>query len=395
MGPEGGELEGFSGLACPSILNHGDTIGVNRTGCLAHQLWCRKDAPLHCEYGHVDFLSNDPQVCKNASFWQEQPCEVDFEVVLKFVQIAEPKVVQDLQKEVPDQDLQIELLQREVQKKYKRCGETNPGRCIAVDSGEKCDEDLADQHHLNPADTKVDLDLLLPHCNRIYGNSTDPSPGLRCPKIGGVIGCLPIALWCQHWFQQDCGYGIVTTDPRICENVTFWEKISCPQYTYRCNGYFPGQCAGGNVSCYDGSDFYLEPLLDDGDCGERLKCQASLKVQLSEEDLQALQVNTTGMVCLDKALICDLYPQCMGGQDELECEEVYLEKEIFTKDQTFPCPNPYYNITLPDGRIEKRFTHRAIRCNADPECWGGEDEKGCNVVEITAQYVIRKLPPQS
>ena len=98
-------------------------------------------------------------------------------------------------------------------------------------------------------------------------------------------------------------------------------------------------------------------------------------------------------VCLDKRLICDLHPQCQGGEDELreECNEVYLEKKILTKDQTFTCPNPYHTITMADGRTEKIFTLRAIRCNADPECWGGEDEEGCNIVEDTAQNVIRKL----
>merc|ERR1719220_134292 len=67
------------------------------------------------------------------------------------------------------------------------------------------------------------------------------------------------------------------------------------------------------------------------------------------------------------------------------------EKKIFTKDQNFICPSPYYNITLPDGRIKKLFTHRAIRCNGDPECWGGEDEKGCKIVETTAKYIIPVL----
>ena len=70
---------------------------------------------------------------------------------------------------------------------------------------------------------------------------------------------------------------------------------------------------------------------------------------------------------------------------------LFSEKKIFSNDQTFICPNPYYNIALPDGKTKKLFTHRAIRCDADPECWGGEDERGCNVVEAIAQYVIRKL----
>ena len=104
-------------------------------------------------------------------------------------------------------------------------------------------------------------------------------------------------------------------------------------------------------------------------------------------------MDETDTVCLDKKLVCNLHPQCRGVEDELweECNQAYLEKKLFTKGQTFICPNPYYNVTLPDGQTKKLFTNRAIRCNADPECWGREDEKGCNVVEAIAQYVIHKL----
>ena len=197
------------------------------------------------------------------------------------------------------------------------------------------------------------------------------------------VGCLAVSSWCQKNWQQDCGYGIGTTDPKICRNMTFWKKVPCPAGYQRCNGDFPGQCALRDLKCLDGSD-QLEPLPSEGDCGEKLKCKPMQNpVGLAKTD----------EVCLDKKLVCDLHPQCQGGEDELreECNEVYLEKKIFTKDQTFICPNPYYNVLQPDGQTKKLFTHRAIRCNSDPECWGGEDEEGCNIVEATAQYVIRKL----
>ena len=101
-------------------------------------------------------------------------------------------------------------------------------------------------------------------------------------------------------------------------------------------------------------------------------------------------MNKGDEVCLDNKLKCDLHPQCQGGEDELleECNEAY--KKLFSKDQTFICPNPYHEVNLTNGEMKKIFTHRAVRCNANPECWGGEDEIGCDLAEAIERYVIRK-----
>merc|ERR1719264_685122 len=131
--------------------------------------------------------------------------------------------------------------------------------------------------------------------------------------------------------------------------MTFWGNKTCgPGFRSRCNGDFPGQCAGAHVECLDGSD-KLEPLQDEGDCGEKLKCKARQSLQVKISRFEIVSVNKGDEVCLDKKLKCDLHPQCQGGEDELldECNEAY--KKLFSKDQTFICPNPYHEVTLQNG----------------------------------------------
>ena len=351
MGP--GKYEKLPGLACPNTEFSPDNITLSR--CLPYFSWCYD--PIYCGYGPVNFLASDPQICKNASFWQEHTT------------CGHPKL--------------------------KRCNGNYPGRCILLsDSEETCDADLPDQPSLNQADRTIDLDILLPLCIDVNSNRT---LGLRCPASPG--GCLDILSWCQKKFLRHCGYGIVTTDPKICRNMTFWENVPCPIPWHRCNGDWPGQCASGDQKCLDGSDELellppsgLDPSREESDCGEKFKCKARQALFIGSVLEESFTLVIRGdEVCLDEKLICDLHPQCQGGEDELMCDESYLEKKIFTKDQTFICPNPYHELTLPDGQTKRLFTHRAIRCNANPECWGGEDEEGCNVIEAIAQYVIRKF----
>merc|ERR1719264_710515 len=119
-----GPLKGFPGLACPNTFL--PQIGYDSMSeCAPYFFWCRKDIPIYCEYGSIDFVATDPQVCKNASFWQQHPTCGS-----------------------PD---------------FKRCNGT--GKCIESDSEQKCDDDLADQPYLNPADKIIDLDNLIPQCH--------------------------------------------------------------------------------------------------------------------------------------------------------------------------------------------------------------------------------------
>ena len=350
---------GRPGLRCPSPSR---LFGLEE--CAPFWIWCKSDVPnnnklLHpnysyvpyCDYGGIGFLMTDPRICSNTSFWQQHTCE---------------------------------------HSEYKRCNGTNPGQCIRVD--QECEEDLPDLPYLNPSDKTLDLDNLLPQCD-------SAGPGLRCPKYY-IEGCLPFTLWCQKLKgTTDCGYGVLSTDPRICGNVTFWKNKPCREGLHRCNGKYPGQCGSlydvwglEPEPCSDGSDS-LEPLPESGDCQERLKCHPRQTFTVTNSKGEPVSVNETDEVCLDKKLICDFHPQCQGGEDEdpEECKQAYLDKGFFRQDETFICRYPFHEVTLPDGRTGKLCTHRAIRCNANPECWGGEDEMGCNVIEAIAQYVIRKF----
>ena len=101
-----GLFKGFPGLTCPNILL--SSAGIDGMAkCVQYAFWCKNDFPIHCDYGHIDFVTADPQVCKNASFWQQH------------ANCGDPY--------------------------YKRCNGTNPGNCIEVNSEEKCDEKLDDR----------------------------------------------------------------------------------------------------------------------------------------------------------------------------------------------------------------------------------------------------------
>ena len=219
---------------------------------------------------------------------------------------------------------------------------------------------------------------------------------------------------------MDCGYGVSTNDPRICQNTTFWEDKPCRANQYRCNGKFPAQCRViaqfGNNTCEDGSDRYLlsidryHLISDTTKCEAQggLECPANAKlwpINWAEESYKIWNGNPSNSmffwylseiltpVCFHSALKCDLYPQCEGGEDELreECEEEYVRKNIFTLEQTFKCSYPYHEFKVGGNQTKRLFTHRAIRCNGKPECWSGEDEEGCSTIDDISQYTIREL----
>ena len=241
------------------------------------------------------------------------------------------------------------------------------------------------------------LDILLPVCwnkNKI---------GLRCPQWPGR--CLEFDLWCQREFPLDCGYGVSTNDPRICGNTTFWKDKPCPAKHFRCNGKYPAQCVPSfGQNCEDGSDRHIRSYTKCEAQGG-FKCRLVVKLWTEDWTSHSYQIwsenpsndifyrNFPHIYCPDPTLICDLYPQCEDGEDELreECEEEYLRKNIFTLEQTFKCSYPYHEFRVAGNETKKLFTHRAIRCNGKPECWSGEDEEGCSTIDDISQYTIRKL----
>ena len=91
-------------------------------------------------------------------------------------------------------------------------------------------------------------------------------------------------------------------------------------------------------------------------------------------------------ICIGKESRCDLHPQCLGGEDEINCEEEYIKKGFFTERQIFQCPTPNHTLEK-DGKSFTIFTKRAVRCDAVIECPGGEDEDDCNITE-EAPYAL-------
>ena len=97
-------------------------------------------------------------------------------------------------------------------------------------------------------------------------------PGLLC----GVQHCVLTSAWCAESFSpKECqvlGPGILTNNPRVCQEISFWREQPCPDDHIRCRAGNSGQCVakkywgvegakddrGQDVSCKDGSDLYSE-----------------------------------------------------------------------------------------------------------------------------------------
>ena len=67
-------------------------------------------------------------------------------------------------------------------------------------------------------------------------------------------------------------------------------------------------------------------------------------------------------VCLGKRFQCDNYVQCEDARDEQGCEEEYLRKKIFTRNDRFVCPSPFLDTKTEENETGKFFPMRAIRC---------------------------------
>ena len=101
-----------------------------------------------------------------------------------------------------------------------------------------------------------------------------------------------------------------------------------------------------------------------------------------------LKIEKGDDICIGPKSRCDLHPQCIGGEDEDGCYEEYLMNGLVTPSQTFVCPSPYHKIVKTNGDKAKLFTKRAVPCDANKECPGGEDED-CDI-DILVEILIRK-----
>ena len=91
-------------------------------------------------------------------------------------------------------------------------------------------------------------------------------------------------------------------------------------------------------------------LAEDGDCGEKLKCTARGGKLAGKK------------ICLEEKFQCDNYLQCKDAADEHNCEEEYMVKGIFTRNQKFICKSPFLETRTEDGTTSKFFPMRASRC---------------------------------
>ena len=102
-------------------------------------------------------------------------------------------------------------------------------------------------------------------------------------------------------------------------------------------------------------------------------------------------------ICVEKKFQCDNVLQCQDGADEEKCEEEYIKKGIFKRDQRIICRSPFLRISNKKNKSGKFFTMRAIRfiililiiiidinmvrCDMIAQCPNGEDEEGCTIPE--------------
>ena len=46
-----------------------------------------------------------------------------------------------------------------------------------------------------------------------------------------MIGqCRETYLWCRGDKARDCGSGLLSSDPRLCGNFTFWAAVDCRKH---------------------------------------------------------------------------------------------------------------------------------------------------------------------
>ena len=227
------------------------------------------------------------------------------------------------------------------------------------------DEEPFETSFENSQSLLVDPEQILTSCN--INNIYDRKQGFDCTGGPGLAlhgtletSCLDYGMWCNAEYTFICTEleGKTPTgktfDPILCANQSFWEGRVCDEDNedeeWRCTGENPGQCWRlGSNKCTDGSSEIKLADEEEG-CQDDLKCTAR-------------DGRWAGMkICLTEKFLCDNHIQCQDGVDEEGCEQQYLKKGIFRRDERYICKVPFLVISSEDNKKGKFFPKRAVRC---------------------------------
>lgn len=179
--------------------------------------------------------------------------------------------------------------------------------------------------------------------------------GFKCTRedSDSTSNCWSLYFWCNAEFPFSCTEleGKTATgktfDPILCANQSFWEGRGCDEGDWRCTGDNPGQCwSEGHNKCTDGSS---EIKLAD----EKEGCQDDLMCRARDGRWAGMKI------CLTKKFLCDNHIQCQDGVDEEGCEQQYLKKGIFRRDEQYICNAPCLEISSEDNKKGKFFSQES------------------------------------
>ena len=241
--------------------------------------------------------------------------------------------------------------------------------------------------------------------------------GLKCDDH-----CIGILGWCLKEDTYYCNEaGVLTNDPVLCSNHTFWKNISCDLTSFYFHPsihpsiYKGERCSGTTQHCYypwePSKEFYPLPDMtvytrtcsDKSDrvfqvgqtCPDEIPkeicydwfltpfpCPNETPSTICWESCSNPSPNCTACTnttfffcsqsnqCIHPSLQCDGHPQCDFGEDEdLDgCKGKYQQNRVISKYATFRCQNIMYPI----------METYATACDGFPECINSDDEELCS-----------------
>ena len=231
-------------------------------------------------------------------------------------------------------------------------------------------------------------------------------PGLTCDGAGVYDDCLDYSYWCNEKYVASCGHlgGLTSLHQEVCGNHTYWHAKTCRWWDeegVRCSSHYNGQCYYPNTTnwwlmktCADGSDEIHTVGSICSNPADPNKCTSSCLTPTTGctacTNPSYLTCKRKGVdVCLAPHLLCDLHPNCDGGQDEKDCMMEYKEKRLTSPYGTFPCDAPFYG---PGNKITNATVRiLAVRCDSEPECYEDQDEVGCQDKVLTRLELCKYL----